>query len=260
MNDTKPGPGWDTIRANLVSNDNTKRNVAHWFMQGDADASYLPLLHEIMLKEDLYGASFSAAAGIARLESLQQYRYLIETMADAYAQSAGEHSAPLDVFIDALIEVSNDHPIYVVNELTTLLQSERATVRALAAFLFGNSEATDPAPLLAALNDPDPMVRLNAITATSAFPSNPSVVPALLTLLQDENEDVRVMVAYVLADIGDPQTLPALQHTAKEDSSKAVRNAAKHATRRIRGTDRWLWFGLIALVAVGCAVLVQLAI
>lgn len=260
MNENNSLPGWDTIRANLVSNDTTKQNVAHWFLQGDADSSYLPLLHEILLKEELYDASFSAAAGIARLESLQQYRYLIETMADAYARNAGDHSAPLDAFIDAMIEVSSDHPLDVAPLLEELLQSERANVRALAAFLFGNSEAPDPAPLLKALDDRDPMVRLNATTAASAFPTHPTVVPALLPLLRDENEEVRVMVAYVLADLRDPQALTALQQTAKGDAMKAVRQAASHAIRSIRGTDRWLRYGLIALVAVACALLIQLAI
>jgi len=260
MTEIKTPPSWDTIRTNLADTDNTKRNITHWFLQDDADASYLPLLHELVRAEDENEAYFSAAAGIARLESLSQYRFLIETLADVHAKAAGEHSAPLDTFIDALQEVSNDHPLPVATMLTELLRHERASVRAFAAFLYGTSQAPSPAPLLARLQDSDPLVRMSAVSATLAFGADPSVVPALLPLLQDSDESVRVMVAYVLADLRAPQALPALQRAAKEDPAKTVRQAANHAHRRIKGTDRWWIWGLIALVALGVALLVQLAI
>lgn len=260
MTEIKTPPTWDDIRTKLASTNITDRNLAHWFMQDDANASYLPLLHEVALIEDENEAHFSAAAGIARVEGFSQYNYLIETMAEAYAKAAGEHSAPLDSFIDALQEVSDNHPLPVAGILTELLHHQRASVRAFAAFLFGMSEVSSPASLLTTLKDPDPLVRVSAVSAASAFGADPSVVPALLHLLEDSSEEVRVMVAYVLADLRAPQSLPALQRAAKEDPAKTVRQASAHAIRRIKGTDRWLWWGLIALVAVACAVLVQLAI
>jgi hypothetical protein len=260
MSEIKTPPSWDTIRTNLASEDNTKQNVAHWFLQDDADASYLPLLHEIMQGRDENEAYFSAAAGIARLEGVAQYRALIETLADAHAHSAGEHSAPLDAFVDTLIEVSTNHPDPVSAILVELLKDKRATVRAFAAFLYGATEAPAAPPLLAALKDPDPLVRTSAVSATLAIATDPTVVPALLPLLQDSEESVRVMVAYVLADLRDPQSLPALQRAAKEDPAKTVRQAASHASRRIKGTDRWLWWALILGAALVFALLVRLAV
>lgn len=260
MTEIKTPPTWDDIRAKLASDNINDRNLAHWFMQDDADASYLPLLYEVARVEDENQANLSAAAGIARLEGFSQYRYLIETMAEAYAKAAEESSAPLDSFIDALQQISNNHPLPVTGILTELLQHERPSVRAIAAFLFGMSEAPDPTPLLAVLKDADTLVRVSAVSAASAFGANPIIASALIPLLQDSEEEVRVMVAYVLADLRDPQSLPALQRAAKEDTLKTVRQASTHAIRRIKGTDRWLWWGLIALVAVGCAVLVQIAV
>jgi HEAT repeat protein len=197
-----------------------------------------------------------AAAGIARLEGLAVHRSLVERLADSYYAAAGEHSAPLDAFVDALLGVGDTHPLPVVAELTELLKSPRASVRAFATFLYGGSQAPPPAPLLPLLRDSDSVVRASAISAISAFAGDSAVVPALLPLLTDTDEGVRVMAAYVLADIRDPQALPALQRTAKEDSAKTVRQAATHAVRRIKGTDRWLWWGLILLVAVVVVMLI----
>lgn len=258
MSDVKTPPTWEMIRTNLASNDPTQRNVAHWFLQDDADASYLPLLHKLVAEPDEHEAYFSAAAGIARLEGLDHYRALIEKLADRYATAAGEHSAPLDAFVEALQGVSDSHPLPVTTTLTDLLRHERASVRGFAAFLYGGSEAPTPAPLFPLLKDPDPLVRVSAVSAISSFGSDPAVVPALLPLLQDDNEEVRVMSAYVLADLRDPQALAALQQAMKTDSEKNVRQAATHAYRRIRGTDRWLWWGFILLIALAVAVFFQI--
>lgn len=260
MTEIKTPPTWDDIRAKLASDNINERNLAHWFMQDDADASYLPLLQEIAKIEDENEAHLSAAAGIARLEGLSQYRHIIEIMADAYAKTAGEHSAPLDSFIDSLQTTCQANPTEVDKILMELLTHERANVRAFAAFLYGMTEFPSITPLRVALSDDNAFVRVSAVVAMRAVVVDATVVPSLLPLLQDISEEVRVMAAYVLADLRDPQSLPALQRAAKEDPLKTVRQASTHAIRRIKGTDRWLWWGLIALVAVGCAVLVQIAI
>ncbi len=240
----KTTPSWDDLRAKLASDSITDRNLAHWFLQDDADASYLPLLHELVVVEDENDAHLSAAAGVARLQGVSQYRRMIEIMADAYAKRAGEHGAPLDAFIDSLQNTYQAHAAEVDDILLGLLRHERANVRALAAFLYGMTEFPSFAPLRAVLVDDNPFVRVNAVLATRSVVADETIVPELIPLLQDGNDEVRGMVAYVLADRRDPLALPALQRTAREDPSKPVRQAATHATRRIKGTERWLWWGI----------------
>jgi len=64
-----------------------------------------------------------------------------------------------------------------------------------------------------------------------------TAVPALIAMLQDENEGVRRRVAVVLGEIGGPEAIAALQQTL-QDASENVRRAATLALTAIDPDER----------------------
>ena len=74
------------------------------------------------------------------------------------------------------------------------------------------------------------------------------------------DENVRLITANVLGDLGDKAALPALRQAGASDPSPAVRSAANHARRQLDGSARSLRLLFVALVLLGIALLAQLVL
>jgi hypothetical protein len=266
MTETKTHLTWDEIRTHLTSKDRKQRKAIHRFLEFTADESYLPLLYELAVAEDEFDAHFSAAAGIARLEGLSQYLYLIETMADAYAKTVIEDSMPLQTFMEHLWNIAKNYPVPTQKIVTDLLQHPHPFVRGFAVELLGAREDKDVLPsLLSMLHDQDTFVRLNAVEACGLylFPEYPQVVPALLPLLNDNDEWIRVRVCYRLRIMRNKQqakemVIPALKQVSQTDPSKNVRQAATNARRHLDGTEELMSWALAILIPISCGLVAQL--
>ena len=82
--------------------------------------------------------------------------------------------------------------------------------------------------------DKDPNMRYYAAESLGHFgPGGRSAVPDLIAALKDENQTVRMGVAYALGEIGSADAVPALQEATK-DPENDVRVAAQTALRQIQ--------------------------
>lgn len=96
---------------------------------------------------------------------------------------------------------------------------------------------TGPAPDLdkgmelirAALSSRQPQAKIRALGELAWMPASPEILKTCLTLLEDEEEEVRVQAVLTLESLEDPALLPILRELAKVDPGPAVRSAAAHA-------------------------------
>lgn len=102
--------------------------------------------------------------------------------------------------------------------LLQALQDPEAAVRQCAALGLRLHPAEENiAPLVAALNDPDPLVVSLAEDALEAVGA--AAVPALLEVWEKGSPAVRLAAVRTLAAIGDPRAIPALYAALDEDSA-----------------------------------------
>lgn len=104
----------------------------------------------------------------------------------------------------------------------------KKTVDAL--YKIGNN-ATNP--LIAALKDPEPLVR-EGVTEVLGRLKVPQSLGPLSALLEDPVPEVRARAAWALGELGDEQAISALANIADHDPDESVRNAAQTAIKRIK--------------------------
>jgi HEAT repeat protein len=86
--------------------------------------------------------------------------------------------------------------------------------------------------LLNALQDSSPKVRSAAAGSLGASEDDLEVVDALLQLLHDADEQVRVNAAAKLGYLGNPRAIPALQALLNDESAQ-VRRFANYALEKL---------------------------
>ena len=132
-----------------------------------------------------------------------------------------------------------------VQSLTASLEDADAVVRANSARSLGNlcdfadraaryRDETDSdllrsddvaLPLINALHDPFPMVRIQAATSLSVL-AIPAALPVLIPLLQDPDREVRDAAAFAAAKLGARQSMPILLEILRDGLWDARRQAA----------------------------------
>src|SRR5579864_5568331 len=81
--------------------------------------------------------------------------------------------------------------------------------------------ALEPQTVIAALKDPEPRVRENALRLAEEFPTEPSVVNAVLALKNDSDPRVEFQLAFTLGQFKDPRALIALTDLTRERAGDA---------------------------------------
>jgi HEAT repeat protein len=103
-------------------------------------------------------------------------------------------------------------------DLVPLLNDPTAEVRSAAALALCNHPVENAvSALIKTLADPDPLTAGLAANALVVIES--SSVPALLEVLDDSSQTVRIRVLRALAEIGDVRAIPAMMNTIEEDSA-----------------------------------------
>ncbi|MDG3007269.1 HEAT repeat domain-containing protein [Paludisphaera mucosa] len=173
----------------------------------------------------------AAASGLINLEGLRALPLLLEAL--RRGSEEGHDNDTLAFEVTELVEMEKAEAAPL---LLDLLRSDRPELRAQAAWLLGYLDDTvDPGPLIEAVNDPSPDVRAEAAGALSSFPWRPGVLEAMLSLLDDPDEGVRVSSASALGYLGERRAVPALLG-ALNDPSAEVRRFARHSLKLL-GAD-----------------------
>ncbi len=74
--------------------------------------------------------------------------------------------------------------------------------------------------LIAALHDPDPMTA--SLAGNALVKNGPAAVPALLEVLNEERQEVRILALRALVELKDQRSIPAMLKLVQEDSAIIV--------------------------------------
>jgi HEAT repeat protein len=131
--------------------------------------------------------------------------------------------------------------------LVRVLKQANPSKQSAAAYVLGWLAIADTVPdLIAAATDStlDDQVRGHAIEALGTMRSD-QAVPTLLSLLVNESPELRYWAAYSLGQIGDPASIPALEHMASHDvvvlgppHNRSLQEEAMEALEAIREHQR----------------------
>lgn len=177
----------------------------------------------------------------------------VDPLADVIMRNDGEHVAEkrdgesaIDYVPNAeriarnalagLVEIGVDG----VPSLLGLLTQGQARSRKLAAFALGEVGTISPIgeaavrALCAAVSDPEPAVRVNAVEALGLLPATPGALVALTAAIRDPEAEVRFSAALSLARLG-PDADPAVPvlGEALRDDNRYVPGYAVEALERI---------------------------
>ena len=84
-------------------------------------------------------------------------------------------------------------------------------------------------PLVAAVEDPNPLVRAEIATAIGKFSGEDAALATLLRMLGDSDPLVREMTAGALERLGNKEALTALRSAVKSESADYIRSAINKA-------------------------------
>jgi|GEM_PF-4493366 len=103
------------------------------------------------------------------------------------------------------------------------------------------------AEIIKVLNNPEKGWRIAALFALQSFGKNKQVLQAIIGMLHDENWDVKIDAAKVVARIGDTEAIPALEQLYQEykEGNFYVRNAAEDALKQLRGSGSQPTLGMM---------------
>ncbi|HEY6073429.1 MAG TPA: HEAT repeat domain-containing protein [Anaerolineales bacterium] len=119
------------------------------------------------------------------------------------------------------VRVLAELPQTRAGELAFFLRDPAAEVRQAAALgLAAHPDETILPDLIRTLHDPDP---LTASLAGNALVKNgPAAVPALLAVLNEERQEVRILALRALVELKDQRSIPAMLKLVQEDSAIIV--------------------------------------
>ena len=145
---------------------------------------------------------------------------VLQTISNSLSDNVIASGAALNDIIDTIKKICPEGEVWIYSTLLAILQAMRrlridnlAVVPMLIESLKYNGARFSAARVL------------GAIGASAA-------VPALIEILEDKRQSVRVMVAKALGSIGEPAAVPALTK-ALQDESKRVRREVAEALRKI---------------------------
>ncbi|GAC1333791.1 MAG: hypothetical protein NVSMB14_00700 [Isosphaeraceae bacterium] len=219
---------WDRLMADIRSFDDFERMVeASLAIREWSDRSRLPEL-KLLIQDDDFYVRESAADALCRLEGLKSLPLLLEAL-----ERGTREGHDNDGLAFAIVELIESDKAASAPLLLEMLRSPRAETRAHAAWLLGFvSDAISPDPLLKALSDPNPDVRLKAVGASDSFHRHPGVLEAILPLVKQTEEQVRVNVVAALGSFKDDRAISALRD-ALSDPSARVRSFAVYSLGRL---------------------------
>ncbi|MGD1859541.1 MAG: HEAT repeat domain-containing protein [Leptolyngbyaceae cyanobacterium] len=199
-----------------------------------ADPAAVPPLLDAFLEDEDTVVKGSSAGALARTGEAAAPGLLAILAAPDHAQDIKGHAAWALAFMGSEAE----------DYLYKALNSESLDVRCAVIGALGHvaqEKADDKSCglLVAALTDPEPLIRTEAAAALGQI-NYPTAVPNLILALKDDNLDVRKAAVNSLGKIGDPQALESLQ-AAQSDDQAVIQTLAKIAIQQIerQAADDW---------------------
>ena len=190
-------------------------------LKGLTDRSRIPELEHLIQDDDFFMRE-AAASPLINLKGLGALPLLLQAL-ERGTQPGHDHDG-LALEITELIE---SHKTEAGPLLLEMLRDPKGQTRSHAAWLLGFiSDVVSPEVLTDVLKDLNPNVRSSAVGSLSSFKDHPGVLEAMLPLLDDGEEQVRVDAASALGYFGDRRAIPALRD-ALSDPSERVRRFAE---------------------------------
>ena len=119
------------------------------------------------------------------------------------------------------VRVLAELPQTGAGELAIFLKDPSAEVRQAAVLgLAAHPEESIVPDLIRALHDPDPMTA--SLAGNALVKTGPAAVPALLDVLTEERQDVRILALRSLVELKDQRSIPAMLKLVQEDSAILV--------------------------------------
>ncbi len=176
-------------------------------LRDEAEPEDLPRLYELIQSDDGFIRECAAAEPLAKLAGADALPALLNALTRGRNQGMDN-----DGLCSIIMELLHAFPQESSQLLQKDITSTNNDLRQNAAWAWGSlAEHLSPKPLINALADPEPDVRTAAAGSLSSFDQDPAVIKALLPLLQDEDEQVRISTVVSLGYLGDKTAIPALQ-------------------------------------------------
>jgi HEAT repeat protein len=223
---------WQALITALSNPDEVEKAVqACLALAEEADPEDIPRLYQLLESDDSFFRE-CAADPLARLAGIQALPALMNALTKG--REEGHDNDGLCTIVGDLLQ---RHPKKAFPLLSEMLQSSQAAERENAAWGWGYIAANAPAaPLISALRDSSPHVRANAAGSLASYPEHPRGIPALLTLLNDPNPQVRISCIAALRYVGGKEVIPALEEKLADPSDR-VRRFAQTALEKIKPTS-----------------------
>jgi len=191
-----------------------------------ADSSAVPtLLHSFLNDEDTVVKSSSAGA-LARTGAAAVPALLDILASPDYAEDTKGHAAW------ALAFIGSEATEYLYNALNSdSVDVRSAVIGAITHVAQEQSDEKSCNALVAALTDPEPVVRTEAASALGQV-NYPPAIPHLILAMQDADVEVRKAAVSSLGKLGDRSVIEPLQ-TALNDEVEVVRMLAKLAIAQL---------------------------
>ncbi|OIJ69749.1 HEAT repeat domain-containing protein [Streptomyces mangrovisoli] len=182
------------------------------------DAELVPRL-ELHLAAAVESGSWYARCVLARILADTAGRAALPTLLRAFSRDLGDDQ---DSLATELTVFAREDPTAARDLLLPWVEDSDQDLRRAALWLLGFVPDPGDLPLLArAAGDPDERMRSTAVgTIGSHSGSSAEAVDLLVRLLADASPRVRVSVLSSLGFAGQPRTLPAIRHLARDGSAQ----------------------------------------
>jgi len=121
-----------------------------------------------------------------------------------------------------------------VDDLIAQLQAKNTMERREAAHELGKlKDARSVGPLISALNDKEPMVRLDVSGALIEI-GEPVVAPLIQTVKTDDNSIFLWNAIRVLEEIGDPKAIDTLKAIEEKNTDPSIQQISKYAIEKLQ--------------------------
>lgn len=180
---------WDRLIADIrsVGEDVDRAVEASLALRGVIDRSRIPELERLIQDDDFFMRE-AAASPLINLNGLKALPQLLEAL-----ERGSREGHDNDGLAFEITELISSEKIGAVPLLLEMLRSPRSETRSHSAWLLGfASEVVSPETLIGALKDPSPVVRSAALGSLSSFKDHPGVLDAMLPLLKDADDQVRL--------------------------------------------------------------------
>lgn len=219
----------DRIIADLHDVEDIDRAVAACrSLEGSADESWLPRLHDLLANGRDFFVREAAAYPIARLEGLQALPQLLHAL-----HLGEEEGHDNDGLVALITDLVSANPEEAAPALFRLIHEPSEYQRSAGAWLWGFASKSLPLePLLALLHDQNPRVRSAVVGSLVSYKNREAVFDCLVKSLEDPADGVKCTAASSLGYYGNRQAIDPLRRLLS-NSDGALQRIVEYALEQL---------------------------